>query len=99
MSAIAALLSTLGITSRLWQAVAMAGAVVVVAGALLGGYLTWKNSIWKEGHDAGYTEAINAIAAQDGRAIGAAKDARVRVHDCRARGLRFKQSTGECGGR
>lgn len=70
-------------------------AVAVVVGSLLTAYGVWRHTIYMKGwraHEA-------AIARQDARTIAATKRARDVFNDCRAHGLRWDQSTGQCGGR
>jgi hypothetical protein len=50
--------------------------------------------IWSNGYD----KAIANIAAQDVKAVAKAKKYRSAFNDCRARGLRWDQSTLKCEG-
>jgi len=69
-----------------------AGVVLAVVGIAYG---VWHKTVWERG----YARAIADIARQDEKAIKRASEARSAVLDCRARGLRWDQSTGQCGGR
>jgi hypothetical protein len=71
---------------------AMAGTVLAVLGIAYG---VWHHKVWERG----YAKAIADIAQQDERAINRASQARSVVLDCRSRGLRWDQSTGQCDGR
>lgn len=68
---------------------AMAGTVIAVLGIAYG---VWHHKVWSRGYD----RAIADIAQQDERAINRASSARKVVLDCKARGLRWDQSTGIC---
>ena len=59
---------------------------VVTAGGII------YHNIWERG----YARAIADIAKQDQKAIARASTARSVVLDCRARGVRYDQSTGLC---
>lgn len=68
-----------------------------IALALLGAYGVWHHKIATKYYARGWDAAIAAIAAQDRRAIDAAKKARAAVVDCVDRdGMRWDQSAGKC---
>jgi len=69
-------------------------AIVAVITGIGVAYGVWHHKIYMKGWKA--HEA--AIARQDEKAIEATKRARSRLTECRARGLRWEQSTGECVG-
>lgn len=83
-----AMFSGLSLAIRLGMIVALVVSLATIGGVIYHG-------IWKRGYD----HALRDIAAQDDRAIGKATEYRSRVVDCRARGLRWDQSTGQCSGR
>lgn len=70
---------------------AMAGALFL---ALATAYGVWHHTVWERG----YARAISDIARADGKAVKRATDARNAIVDCRSRGLRWDQSTGQCSG-
>lgn len=72
-----------------WWKLAGAGALALT---LAGGFA------WQRQHyiNLGWQRAINAIAAQNQEAINAAENARARVRECHARGLRWDQVAGQC---
>lgn len=85
-----------------WKALDLAGigtkivivlAVVASIGAV---YATWHFTIWSRGHDVGYADGLKDIARQDSKAIAKATQYRSVYRDCDARGMRWRQSTGEC---
>jgi hypothetical protein len=68
--------------------------VAVFVLSLGAAYAVWHHWVWTNG----YTAAIHAIAAQDDKAIGAAKSAREKWKACTGAGKKWDQSTGECRG-
>jgi hypothetical protein len=68
------------------------GIIILLLGTVYG---VWHYHVWSNG----YEDALAAIAKQDSKAIAKAKRYRSAVSDCDARGLRWDQSTGVCGGR
>lgn len=83
-----AALSATGLTTKL-----IMGAVLLASVGIA--YGLWHHTIWQRGYD----RAIADIARQDEKAIRAASTARSAVLDCKSRGLRWDQSTGQCAGR
>jgi hypothetical protein len=75
----------------LWRLATFAG----LALALVTTYGIWHHKVYMKGWDA--HEA--AIVREDKRAIDAALAKRSVFNDCRDRGLRWDQSTGQCEGR
>jgi ABC-type amino acid transport system permease subunit len=71
------------------------GAIAAGLVALVIAYGIWHHHVYMEGWNA----AINAVARQDAKAIAAAKAGRDAFNKCRDSGLRWDQSTGQCGGR
>lgn len=82
---------------------ALGGASLVtklIAGAALLAALGITYGVWHHRvYMGGYNDALAAIAKQDDKAIKAASSMRNAFLDCRARGLRWDQSSGECLGR
>ena len=65
----------------------------IVLASILAAYGIWHHKVWRSGYD----YAIAAIAAQDKKAIDAAKKARAAVIACAdTDGMRWDQSTGQC---
>lgn len=56
------------------------------------GYNLW----YARAYNKGWADHEAAIAMQDAKAVAATKRALDAVRDCRARGLRWEQSTGKC---
>jgi hypothetical protein len=70
--------------------------VIAVAVVTLGTvYGIWHYKVWSRGYD----RALADVAKQDQKAIARATQYRGAVLDCRARGLRWDQTTGKCEGR
>lgn len=80
----------------IWTKVIVVGALALT---LVAGYGVWHFHVWSNGRSYGYDEALKDIAKQDGKAIAKANSYRAAVRDCRAGGLRWDQSTGQCKGR
>ena len=67
--------------------------VIAVAVLTLGtAYGIWHYKVWSRGYD----RALADVAKQDRKAIARATQYRGAVLDCRARGLRWDQTTGQC---
>jgi hypothetical protein len=58
-------------------------------------YGIWHYKVWSRGYD----RALADVAKQDSKAIARAKEYRGAVLDCRARGMRWDQTSGQCSGR
>ncbi len=71
---------------------ARAGIIVGAAAAVLAAYKIWEYRVYHRGYDA----AIAAIAAQDERAINAAKAGRDRYRTCVESGSVWDVTSGEC---
>jgi hypothetical protein len=70
--------------------------VIAVAVLTLGpAYGIWHYKVWSRGYD----RALADIAKQDQKAIARATQYRGAVLDCRARGMRWDQTSGQCSGR
>jgi hypothetical protein len=70
-------------------------AVIGVAVMSLGtAYGIWHYKVWSRGYD----RALADVAKQDQKAIARATQYRSAVLNCRARGLRWDQTTGVCEG-
>lgn len=82
------LFSLFGGFSTLTKVLTIVGVVV----ALYASYAVWRHTIYTRG----WNDAIAAIAAQDAKAIGAAKKARSAYTECIAAGRRWSTATGEC---
>jgi hypothetical protein len=89
-------MALLGLAFKLFGGLGTIGKLVTVlaiVGALAATYGIWHHNVWSKG----YARAIADIAAQDKKAIDAAKGARNAYFDCVNRdGMRWQQSTGEC---
>jgi hypothetical protein len=66
--------------------------VVITLGTIYG---VWHYQIWSRGYDS----ALADVARQDSEAIARAKQYRSAVLGCRARGMRWDQTSGVCEGR
>lgn len=70
--------------------------VIAVAVVTLGtAYGIWHYKVWSRGYD----RALADVAKQDQKAIARAKEYRGAVLDCRGRGMRWSQASGQCEGR
>ena len=70
--------------------------VIAVAVLTLGtAYGIWHYKVWSRGYD----RALADIAKQDQKAIARATQYRGAVLDCRAGGMRWDQTSGQCSGR
>jgi hypothetical protein len=88
------ILSASGISPALAKLIGIA----VLAVALIAGYGIWHHHVFQNGHDVGYNDALVAIGKQDSKAVEKAKEYRsnFKSSDCRAKGLRWSQATGDC---
>lgn len=69
---------------------------LVVYGGLLLGILACVLIIDRQGYNRGYAKALNAIAAQNDKAIKAAQAIRAKVEKCYAEGGQWDIETGRC---
>jgi hypothetical protein len=67
------------------------GVIITTLGGI---YAGWHIHVYRNG----YRAAIAAIAKEDAKAVARATEFRSVLRDCRARGLRWDQSTGKCDG-